>query len=251
MSKFIKRLRGMAEQICDSMLASDIRAVRNERLTYLTPQRFRRIDKAVRQIVRGGIPGDFIEFGVALGGSAIVIARRAQAAGRQFHGFDVFGMIPEPTSPKDDSKSKERYKVIASGRSEGMGGDLYYGYRSDLYETVCASLSRHGVPVDNQRVVLHKGLFEVTWGDYGFRPIAFVHIDADWYDPVRFCLNAVADRMSNGGVIILDDYNDYGGCRTAADEFLSERSDFALERGENVILRRHGLKQGRALSGGA
>ncbi|MDK1494620.1 TylF/MycF/NovP-related O-methyltransferase [Sinorhizobium sp. 7-81] len=87
-------------------------------------------------------------------------------------------------------------------------------------------------------VNLHKGLFEHTLPAAGIENIAFVHIDCDWYDPVSYCLNSLADRISPHGVILIDDYHDYEGCRTATNEFLRARPDFAFEDGENVILRR-------------
>ena len=48
----------------------------------------------------------------------------------------------------------------------------------------------------------------------------------------------MADRLSSGGAIALDDYHDYGGCKVATEEFLSERPDFERAEGENLILRR-------------
>src|SRR3546814_18576292 len=91
------------------------RAVTDEGLTYLSASKFRRITAALRDVQC--VPGDFVEFGVALGGSAIVIAH--QANGRRFHGFDVFAMIPEPSSEKDDEKSRRRYQAINRGRHKG------------------------------------------------------------------------------------------------------------------------------------
>src|SRR3546814_6399647 len=94
------------------------RAVTDDGLTYLSASKFRRITAALRDVQC--VPGDFVEFGVALGGSAIVIAH--QANGRRFHGFDVFAMIPEPSSEKDDEKSRRRYQAIKSGASPGIKG---------------------------------------------------------------------------------------------------------------------------------
>lgn len=219
-------------------LTATARVVRRERLTYHSPERLRRLETTLSAVLREGTPGDVLEFGVALGGSAIVLAKHAHHWGRRFHGFDVFGMIPAPTSDKDDAKSKERYEVIASGRSRGIGGDTYYGYRQNLLDEVRTSFARHGIPVDGNTVELHKGQFQETWANYGGRAVAFAHIDCDWYDPVKFCLEHLADRMSSGGVIILDDYHDYGGCRTATDEFLSARGDFWIEDGVTALVRR-------------
>jgi asparagine synthase (glutamine-hydrolysing) len=44
----------------------------------------------------------------------------------------------------------------------------------------------------------------------------------------------------SGGVILLDDYSDYGGCRQATDAFVADHHDLRVEpqRGDNVALRR-------------
>jgi asparagine synthase (glutamine-hydrolysing) len=210
--------------------------VRKERLTYLVPQKLVRIERAMRRARDNQVAGDFLEFGVALGGSSIVIATEARAQQRHFAGFDVFAMIPPPTSDKDDAKSKDRYAVISGGKSKGIGGDQYYGYRSDLYSDVVASFRRFGIPVDGEKVALWKGLFEDTWPQRQPRPVAFAHIDCDWYDPVKFCLAAAAAQLSPGGILMLDDYHDYGGCRIAVDEFRAERPDFIFEDGPNPAL---------------
>jgi asparagine synthase (glutamine-hydrolysing) len=64
------------------------------------------------------------------------------------------------------------------------------------------------------------------------------HIDCDWYDPVSYCLRSIAPKISVGGIVLIDDFYDYGGCRTAVDEFLAEHPEFGFEDGANPILRR-------------
>lgn len=217
-------------------LSSTCRKVRRERLTYLSQHKCRRLEDAVKRLGRENVEGEFCEFGVALGGSGIVLAKFAQEQNRAFHGFDVFEMIPPPTSEKDGDDSRERYKVISEGKSEGIGGDEYYGYIDDLISKVRASFAQYKVPVDGQHVVLHKGLFEDTWPVADVDRVAFAHIDCDWYDPVRYCLDSTADKMERGAMFLIDDYNDFGGARVAVDEFVSERSDFELQPGPNPYL---------------
>lgn len=53
-------------------------------------------------------------------------------------------------------------------------------------------------------------------------PVAFAHIDCDWYEPVRYCLDALRRRLAAGAIVVLDDYRDYGGCRKAVDAYLAE-----------------------------
>lgn len=147
-------------------------------------------------------------------------------------------MIPEPTSAKDDAKSKRRYQAIVERRSVGIGGDPYYGYRDDLYEHVCTQLLYYGTPMDGDRIRLVQGLFEDSWPMLDVGSVAFAHIDCDWYDPVKFCLAESARRLSPGGVIIIDDYHDYDGCRIAVDEFIGDNPGFELVEARNPAVRR-------------
>jgi O-methyltransferase len=234
----MRKAHDLISRVLEPVLSPTAKQVRRERLTYLNVFKLRRLETAVRELERSGISGDFLEFGVALGGSSIILACHAASQGRGFHGFDVFATIPPPTSDKDDVKSKRRYDVIQSGNSTGIGGDEYYGYKDNLFLEVCAAFERYGLPVDGKRVHLHKGLFEQTWPAAGVTSASLVHIDCDWYDPVAYCLQAVADLLAPGGLIVLDDYHDYGGARTAVDEFLGRRPDFSLQRGPNPFLRK-------------
>lgn len=233
----LRGMRGKAHRVVDFWTLSPLaRSVLRRRLTYLHPGKLRHIERRLREVMSAGVPGDIVEFGVALGGSTVLLAREATAS-RRFFGLDVFGMIPEPTSDKDDAKSKQRYQDILERRSVGIGGDPYYGYRDDLYEHVCAQLSHYGTPMDGERIRLVKGLFDETWPRLDVNRIAFAHIDCDWYDPVKFCLGESAERLSPGGVIVIDDYHDYEGCRTAVDEFITNHPQFELVDARNPVVR--------------
>lgn len=213
------------------------RAVVRDRLTYLPVEKLVRIERALHEVDMKGVEGDVVEFGVALGGSGIVLARGSRRR-RRYFGLDVFGMIPPPTSDKDGVKSKARYEVISAGEADGIRGDTYYGYRDNLLEEVKTSFARHEVPVDEESVHLVPGLFEESWPRLDVDKVALVHVDCDWYDPVRYSLNAVSDRLEVGGIVVIDDYYDYEGCRAGVEEFFAERDDFVFEDGRNPFLRK-------------
>jgi asparagine synthase (glutamine-hydrolysing) len=234
MKSLVQNLRESVVAFRLSRLARD---VKRQNLTYLSNEKLLRLQRTLGSVEASGTEGDFIEFGVALGGSAILIAMAAKNKSR-FLGFDVFGLIPEPTSAKDDEMSRRRFEEIVAGASAGIGGETYYGYRKDLFGDVVRAFLRNGLRVDGDKVALVKGLFEDTWIEQEVEKVAFCHIDCDWYDPVKFCLGAVAPILAAQGVIVLDDYHDYGGCRTAVEEFLHANAEFELVDGPNVILRR-------------
>src|SRR5262245_37697661 len=87
-------------------------AVLKRRLTYLAPDRLASLFDGIANVKDAKASGDFVEFGVALGGAAICIASELPA-GSRFIGYDVFGMIPPP-GPVDGESSNERYEIIIS-----------------------------------------------------------------------------------------------------------------------------------------
>lgn len=238
LSKLLKALRkGRKPTISDLAMR-----IRKERLTYLTPAKLHNMESCVERITCEKIPGDFLECGIALGGSAILLATRALAdehCSRRFHGYDVFGMIPPP-GERDDDKSHERYEVISSGSSRGIGGKgEYYGYMEDLYDRVVQSFASYDLSVDGERIHLTRGLFEESLRAAPSGQIALAHIDCDWFDPVYHCLSVIYPSLSRGGFLIIDDYNDYGGCQKAVDRFVEESGDLEITVNQpNLVIRR-------------
>jgi hypothetical protein len=207
-----------------------IARVREERLTYLKPPYLRALAGEVLDVERTGLDGLVIEAGTALGGSAIVMAA-AKAPERPMKVYDVFGMIPAP-GEEDGEDVHERYATIAAGEARGVGGQTYYGYREDLHGEVAASFARHGVPLQERNVELVKGLFEDTIVLDG--PVAFAHLDGDWYESTMTCLERIAPRLVPGGRIVLDDYYTWSGCRRAVDEYFAAHDGFTLEHGAKL-----------------
>ena len=188
-----------------------------------------------RTLKRERIPGAIVEAGCALGGSAIVLAR-SKAPERDMYVYDVFGLIPPP-SDHDGDDVKQRYATIVAGESEGIGGGRYYGYEPDLLAKVEANFDRFAVNPSGHNIHLVEGLFhETLHPDW---PVALAHIDGDWYESVKVCLDRLWPVISSGGVIVVDDYYAWTGCRRAVDEFISAATDCTVER----RIRLHLIKQ--------
>lgn len=197
-----------------------ISRVRSKNLTYLSDKKLVSIISTCASIEDSNLSGVFIEAGCALGGSAILIASK-KSHERSFRIYDVFGMIPPPTE-EDTKDVHERYKTIVEGKSKGINGNKYYGYEDNLYEIVKSNLNFFEIDCNKQSVSLIKGLVQDTMKVD--QPVAFAHIDVDWYEPVMTCLKRIFPNLIIGGSIILDDYHDWGGCKKATDEYLREVS---------------------------
>jgi asparagine synthase (glutamine-hydrolysing) len=186
-------------------------------LTYLSPAALDDLQRAVVSIEQRRLPGMLIEAGCALGGSALVMAD-AKSPDRPFHVYDVFGMIPPP-GEKDGPDVQRRFDEIRSGQSKGINGGTYYGYQPDLLQTVTETFHRYGVDPARRQVRFVRGLFQDTLRLDG--PVALAHIDGDWYDSVSCCLSRIEPWLVPGGMLIIDDYQAWSGCRRAVDEYFA------------------------------
>ncbi|MET0468164.1 MAG: TylF/MycF/NovP-related O-methyltransferase [Aeromicrobium sp.] len=240
--KVIHKLRAQVADLENEVLdtrvpenvATTVRRVRAEHLTYLPITHLSTLARSVLDIEAAGIPGALVEAGTARGGSAIVMAS-AKAPTRPMYVYDVFDQIPPP-SDRDGADVHERYATITAGMARGVGGELYYGYRDDLYGEVSQSFTRLGVAPETSNVQLVKGLFQDTI-DLD-EPVALAHLDGDWYDSTMTCLERIAPLISPGGRIVLDDYYAWSGCREAVNDYLAEHPGFRREaRGRLHLVR--------------
>ena len=215
LKNIIKRILGKATN------PPIIHAVRADSLTYLGEDALYDLYEQVIKLEKKKVDGILIEAGCALGGSAIVLTT-AKSKSRLFNVYDVFGMIPPP-SDKDGQDVHQRYETIRSGKSEGLAENKYYGYEENLIEKVTDNFRRHHVALEDNNVHLKKGLFQDTL--HIQEKVALAHIDGDWYESVITCLQRIEPNLIPGGVLVIDDYNDWSGCRTAIDEYFEDKKD--------------------------
>ena len=78
--------------------------------------------------------------------------------------------------------------------------------------------------IPGARGMIVKGWFHETFPRVEIPRVALLHIDADWYQSVKLCLEKFFDCVQPGGFIVLDDYGWFEGCRKATDEFLESRN---------------------------
>jgi hypothetical protein len=158
---------------------------------------------------RERVGGSFVECGTWNGGSAAVLASVArQNLERHVWLFDSWEGMPEPT-PEDVSYTGKR----------GVRG-MTLGAEQAVRELLFRRLA-----LDPARVHLGRGWFEETIPSAreAMGRIALLHVDCDWYQSVKFCLETLYDRVADGGFVVVDDYGHWQGCRKAVDEFRAQR----------------------------
>ena len=159
------------------------------------------------------VAGDLAECGVWRGQSLVPMGVYLQQRGipKWIYGFDSFGGFPG---------SVVQDKKLGGANSEWKEP----GCMSDTsIDVVRSKLAQFGV----WNVELIKGFFENTLVSYSSHLFSFVHLDCDTYSSYKQCLDFFYPRMSSGGIILLDEYNDppWPGCNRAVDDFLENKPE--------------------------
>jgi O-methyltransferase len=164
------------------------------------------LQRVAEQVAKGKLTGDLVECGVFRGGSAVVIAERLlpQSPERKIWLFDCFEGMPDP-GVEDPPEAWEYAGKFAS---------------SELI--VLDTFKKSKLPLNQVEIVV--GRYEDVLPTFKPFPISLLHIDCDWYDPVKLCLKTFYEWVVSGGAIVFDDYGFWSGCRKAVDEFLAEHS---------------------------
>lgn len=179
--------------------------------------------QAVRYVVDRGISGAFAECGVWRGGSVLAMVRQLQRLGvedRELYLYDTFEGMTAPTdrdTSRFDPPALSTWRE-ATSRSQQPWQELFND--QVFNETHVASLLQSaGYPME--RVHLIKGPVETTLPDQGPDQLAVLRLDTDWYESTLHELVHLYPRLSPGGVLIIDDYGHWEGCRQAVDEYFS------------------------------
>lgn len=203
----------------DGDTAATVAAVRG--LTLTTTDRVIALCEAVRHVVRAGVPGALVECGVWRGGSSLAMVRTLLDLGvtdRDVFMFDTFERMPEP-GPEDvdlqGTSAATYHRILEEG---GDYDRATYDYLP--YGEVQAVLSGTGYPPEHLHFV--RGLVEDTLPEHAPERAALVRLDTDYYRSTRHELEHLYPRLSTGGVLLIDDYGHWLGCRQAVDEYLAQ-----------------------------
>jgi hypothetical protein len=180
---------------------------------------------AVRYLVRREIPGALGECGVWRGGSVLAMILTLQSLGvedRDLHLYDTFAGMTAPTehdiSPFDPP-ALETWSESESSRRVAWPElfDTHVFNEQQVRETLLTT----GYPAEH--IHLTRGDVMQTLPAAAPDRLALLRLDTDWYESTRHELQHLYPLLSDGGVLIIDDYGHWDGARRAVDEYFLER----------------------------
>jgi hypothetical protein len=73
----------------------------------------------------------------------------------------------------------------------------------------------------NEQIRFVQGKVEETLPQTRPESIALLRLDTDWYESTRCELEFLFPLLAPGGVLIVDDYGHWQGCRQAVDDYFA------------------------------
>jgi len=181
--------------------------------TMLSIERLYNLYNMAKKICTDNIEGNFVECGVARGGSSILLSsviKKYSKQPRKLFSFDTYEGMPAPTE-------EDVHRGIKADET-GWGTGTCFGSFENIKKLAA------DFRVDNIINPI-KGLFQDTLpktkdeiGD-----IALLHMDGDWYSSTKAILDNLYNQVILCGIIQVDDYGHWEGCKKAINEFETDK----------------------------
>lgn len=167
-------------------------------------RRMNNLQSCIEQVLADGVPGDLIETGVWRGGAAIFMRGVLRAYGvtdRTVWVADSFAGLPAPeiaTYPLDAEWLPSAGCIAVD------------------IQTVQRNFERYGLL--DAHVQFLQGWFKDTLPTAPITHLAVLRLDGDLYESTWDALTHLYPKVSQGGFVLIDDYN-YASCRQAVHDY--------------------------------
>jgi O-methyltransferase len=183
----------------------DLRNVCEFAHTMVGRKRLDNMEECLATIRKDNVRGDVAETGAWRGGAAIFMKGCLAAWDMQDRTVwvaDSFEGLPIPSLPEDAGYdfSVAKVPILAVGLEEVQENFRRYDLLDD-------------------KVKFLKGWFRDTLHVAPIRELALLRLDGDLYESTMDSLKALYHKVSPGGFVIVDDFNDFEPCRRAVLEF--------------------------------
>lgn len=188
--------------------------------TMTGPERVVSLIRAVDYLVKHEIEGSIVECGVWKGGSIMAILKsliKNNSFDREIYLYDTFDGMPMPSDMDLSFDGKSAEEQLTNSNKDDS---LVWAYAP--FEQVKKNIFSIKYPRDKIKFVIGK--VEVTIPKVMPDKIALLRLDTDWYESTKHELKHLFPRLANGGVLIIDDYGHWQGCRKAVEEYIAENN---------------------------
>lgn len=182
--------------------------------TMTNEERLIALIRAVEYISNYEINGAIVECGVWRGGSMMAVALKLEELNnieRELFLYDTFQGMTEPKEIDIQYDGKSAQELLGTN----SGDTSIWAYAS--LESVVENMNSTGYPKGKIHYI--KGKVEDTIPGILPKQIAILRLDSDWYESTKHVLEHLFPLLDSKGVLIIDDYGHWQGCKKAVNEY--------------------------------
>jgi O-methyltransferase len=177
--------------------------------TMIGLKRLNNIEFCINKIIEDEIEGDLIETGVWRGGATIFMKAVLEVnniKNKTVWVADSFEGLPKPNEEKYEADKKDFHYLM---------NEL-----AIPLETVKNNFAKYNLLDDNVKFL--KGWFKDTLPVAPIKSLSLVRLDGDMYESTMDGLVNLYPKLSEGGFIIIDDWNAVAACKQAVMDYRSK-----------------------------
>ncbi|HEY5802375.1 MAG TPA: TylF/MycF/NovP-related O-methyltransferase [Lysobacter sp.] len=184
--------------------------------TMTSPECIHATINAVEYIVQHDVPGAIVECGVWKGGSMMAAALTLKHLGaeRPIYLFDTFEGMTQPATVDVDIHGEAALATYSRIREQPEKAQWCEARIDEVRKNMQST--QHPAHLTH----LVEGTVEVTVPGQAPAEIALLRLDTDWYASTRHELEHLYPRVTEHGLIVIDDYGHWAGSRKAVDEYI-------------------------------
>ena len=197
----------------------------------VSKERFLSLYQSINYICKNNISGDFVECGVFKGGSAMMMAYALQEFNlnnknnKKIWLYDTFEGMANPGKHDENILNQKAILELKRIKKEENKKDIW-AFSSINY--VDQNILKTGIAREN--IVFVKGLVENTLNEKKPNEISLLRLDTDFYESTKIELETLYPLLVKGGILIVDDYGHWKGCKKAVDEFFQDKKNIFFQQ---------------------
>jgi O-methyltransferase len=185
--------------------------------------------EAIIYCEENNIDGDYVECGVYTGNHPALACKTILENNFQFRNIYLYDTFTGLTKPGDLDNTLDggAYQLSSADTLKTwLNHKSNYGnnWCEESLEKVTEKMNETGYPTD--KIIYVSGDVRETLLITKNLPdkISVLRLDTDWYDSTKIELEVLYEKLSDGGVIIIDDYFHWNGQQIAVNEFMEKNS---------------------------
>ena len=173
--------------------------------------RLQNLRDSIETVLMDNVPGDLLEAGVLRGGASIYMRAVLAVHGDPSRTVWVADSFEGPPTPDLDAYPQDSDMFLHLVPAMAVSQD-----------EVERNFARYGLLDD--RVQFLKGWFKDTLFDAPIKELSVLRLDGDSYEATTQIFDALYEKVSPGGFVIVDDYLRFDECRQATDDFRAKHA---------------------------